>query len=59
MWDDPRLRVESKVDGILILHFLEAIGKLTLFCNSAHSWEVVNLLIFEEGIEYGFFDGAD
>lgn len=31
VWNDPRLRVETEVDRVLILHLLEAQGQVTLF----------------------------
>ena len=48
MWDDPRLRIKSEVDRVLILHLLQTLSQVRLSGDSGHGWEVIYLL---EGLE--------
>ena len=44
MWNDPRLGVETKVNRVLDLHLLQALGELTLLGHTTHRREVIDSL---------------
>ena len=44
MWDDPGFRIETEVDRVLILHFLETRCQITLLCDLVHGGKVIDFL---------------
>ena len=44
MWNDPGLRIESEVDGVLILHLFKTLSQISFLSHTIHRWEVIYFL---------------